>query len=571
MKFYIKILLVLFTLPLCAQTNWYISQQAGSDNNNGMSPSSPVQTVEVATDLLSPGDTLFFMGLFTNPNYEPNYEYTGDINDPHLWLTEHTIFISNLNGSEGAFITLKAYDSNTVFRGDGDNVLRILNSSYLRIEGLEVYGMVENIPLETALALQFLYREDNSINTLYRVPPGTTIDEVGQMTFPILANISRPSYTDTRGIYLTNVHHIDLLNNKVHHTPGNGFRVAECDYVNIIGNEVHNCSRKSYSGTHGLVVTKAKSFDNETGHKIFILQNKVHHNYNEIYSWSPAKTFINTRIDEGKGISLQRNQASADWTHGRFLIANNICYWNGYSGVHTNAGDRMDFINNTCFMNSYTNTITYPPEDQSGNNVGISTSESNDIRIYNNISFVDATWGGFPISIRNTTDLEIADNLVFGINAALEEDPDIENIATNTIEANPLFVDADNFNFQLLENSPAIDSANDQAPTTDFFGNTRIGNPDLGAIEYGFLSAVENVLKTKALQAYPNPFAEYIIFEDVEIDADELLVFTACGRNVSHLIKVEAGEDKARVNTVNLQKGIYVFTVNGIANLFVKL
>ena len=89
--------------------------------------------------------------------------------------------------------------------------------------------------------------------------------------------------------------------------------------------------------------------------KINILRNKVHHNYNEIYSWAPTKTIITPYIDEGKGISLQRNDIDDNntptdntddtgWLRGRFLVANNVCYFNGYSGLHSNDGTRIDFI-----------------------------------------------------------------------------------------------------------------------------------------------------------------------------------------------------------------------------------
>ena len=45
------------------------------------------------------------------------------------------------------------------------------------------------------------------------------------------------------------------LGSHVHHMPGGGVRFAHSEFVDIIDNEVDNNSRKSYSGTHGLVVT----------------------------------------------------------------------------------------------------------------------------------------------------------------------------------------------------------------------------------------------------------------------------------------------------------------------------
>ena len=297
-------------------TNWYISM-AGDDNNNGISPTTPFRTFNEVENNVQPGDTVFIMGTYTNDSYNANYSFSGNINDPHIWHQENTIRINNLNGTASQYITIKSYDANTLIKGDGANIFRVTNSSYVRVEGLELYGEVENISLTTAKDLQWLYRENGSIITERRIPEGTTVAQIEQNysqpgSLPALNNVSRPSYTDTRGFYFSDVHHIDIINNKIHHTPGNGFRVAYCDYINIEDNEVYATSRKSYSGTHGLVVTNADSeiqgfADTNDGYKIFILRNKVYENYNEIISWAPSKTLITPNIDEGKGISLQRN------------------------------------------------------------------------------------------------------------------------------------------------------------------------------------------------------------------------------------------------------------------------
>lgn len=62
---------------------------------------------------------------------------------------------------------------------------------------------------------------------------------------------------------------------------------------------------------------------------------QVRDNYNEVYSWSELKDFIHPYIDEGKGFTIQKSSAAnSGWTYGRFRIANNICYGNGFSGIH---------------------------------------------------------------------------------------------------------------------------------------------------------------------------------------------------------------------------------------------
>ena len=555
-----------------AQQSWFVSK-GGSDANNGKSPANPFRTIDKAVNKLNPGDTLFIMGEFTNDSFNPNYTYSGNINDPYIWHQENTIRINGLHGQSGAYITIKAYDENTVIKGDGANLFRMTNCSYIIIENLELYGQVEHIPLQTALDLQFLYREAGSNNTLYRVPPGTSDEEVADMTFPALNNVSRPSYTDTRGFYLSNVHHIKLLRNEVHHTGGNGFRVADGEYIDIIENEVHNTSRKSYSGTHGMVVTKTKSTDNFNGYKVKILRNKVHHNYNEIYSWAPSKTFITPRIDEGKGISLQRNNTEG-WVdgNGRILVQNNICYWNGFSGIHSNDGYRIDFINNTAYMNSYTNTVTYAGKEQKGNNIGISTQRGNDIKIINNISVIDTDWNGYALAASNSSGpLEVRNNVIFGTgNNNVRISGEIDAVDVATLKANPLFTNPGTFDFSLTENSPAIAYADAAyAPDTDFNGAERDSDPDAGALEYGATLAVENITLVSG-SIYPNPFTDKF-FLKLEQTNMNIGLYDVLGRDFSNLITANTINSGIEIDATRLPQGRYILRVGNQGKMIVKI
>ncbi|MEN8928838.1 MAG: right-handed parallel beta-helix repeat-containing protein, partial [Flavobacteriales bacterium] len=476
--------LLLLSFSSFSQTNYYISQQTGSDSNDGLSPTTPFKTIKKYTKpsngLMTPGDSVFLIGQFTNTSYDTSYSFSA-INDAHLWHGENTISLNNINGNAANYITFLPYDSSTILHGDGGNIFRVQNSSYLNIIGFEIEGEVIRIPLSTAFSVQFVYLDATTVDpknptlseVLYRVQPGTSKAVIAATTFPLLGSVNRPSYTDTRGMYLSNVHHINIKNNNIHHMPGGGLRISECEYIWIRENEIHYNSLRSFSGTHGLVVTKAKSTDTTSGYKIWIERNKVHHNYNEVYSWAPTKTIITPHLDEGKGISMQRNQASNGWLHGRILIANNLCYWNGFSGVHSNDGDRMDFINNTCYMNSYTGTVTDTSEN--ANNIGISSSDGDGMRMINNIIVVDNSVGGFALSSKGNTGLVVKDNLIFGMNGGtLRTDPDVTSVEINTQISDPKFINPSAFNFGLQNSSPAIGNADVSfAPTLDLFGNTR--------------------------------------------------------------------------------------------------
>ncbi len=585
------IILSILSSGISGQNNWYVDYQNGSNNNSGTSHGSAVKTINYLIDnhMIQPKDTVFIIGQYNNPSYNPNFVYNGnnDRNNPHIWHKENSLQISNLHGSYNQYITIKAYDTNTVIKGDGANLFRMLNCSYIRIEGLELEGEVNHIQLSWAEGLitdgmQFLYLDPNTVDpkhpslneVLFRVTVGTTIQQIANTTYPIIGPVTRPSYIDTRGIYISNSHHIDIVRNHIHHTPGNGFRVSNCSYVNIIANDIHDCSRKSYSGTHALVVTKSEpGTPNATDDPVYtikVLQNKVHNNYNEIFSWVGTKNHITPRIDEGKGISLQRNNLSS-WINGnqRILVANNVCYWNGFSGVHSNDGWHIDFINNTCFMNSYTNSVTYTT-DKRGNNIGISAQGGGDIRMINNISQIDAGWGGYPLSAGNTQNLVVRNNLVYGVNGTLNYDGDITAVEVNTWTGFPGFLDTTIYDFRLQPNSIAIGKADtNYAPTTDYYGYARDNQPDLGAIEYGSANGIAEKVDFQ-FKIRPNPFEDHIVIDAQNIRPGDIHLFNILGQEITSEINLKYEQKRIRINTRNLKAGIYILQIKNKSSKLIK-
>lgn len=541
-------------------TTWYIDQQNGSNGNGGMSSTDAFQTIDKvfrgANAVVGAGDTVVLIGEFTNPSYDPNFTFNygmspcnpddgDDIANPQLWHQENTVNIRNVNGTKDAYITIRPFDANTVLKGDGANIFRMVDCSYIRIEDLKIRGETPNISVREAMSVQFLYIDKKVVPEARWLTPlpadvSRYIDlcalpeDVETLTFPgnpggsSAPDVARPSWTDTRGMFLTRVNHIDIIGNDIQDLPGGGLRVSDGEYVNIIGNEVAYNSGRSFSGTHGLVITKALSDidaaadddDDDDIYRIKIIDNTIHHNFNMVYSYDVNKTAVEPRLDEGKGISLQRNQ-EASWSSSssRFLVANNVCYWNGFSGVHTNDGDNMTFVNNTCYNNSYTNSITYMSTytdlfgepfdptmpsydpydhyDPSGGNIGISISDGKSHIVKNNISVIDGDLERFAVSTNKSGGIDDAGqpivyekNIIYVDDASqlinFSQDPDVVAVDNGTLVADPLFVDPGSFNFDLQATSPAIGYAD---PTcievpTDYFGYTRDAAPDAGAIEF---------------------------------------------------------------------------------------
>lgn len=546
----IFVFLIVGVFSLKAQTSYYISNDLGVDSPGfGQSPEMPFQSLDYAIDVLSPGDTLNVMaGIYHNENY----------GDGDKWKKEKTMAIVNKHGTSSAYIVIRPFQHGEVtLRGDGLYILHIRSSSYIRVEGFEIEGEVNNIPLDSALAYQFAYRENGSDEILYRVEPGTPPEVVETLTFEPLTNIERPSYFDTKGLVAQLSHHIIIKNNHIHHMPGTGLRFNGCSYMYAVANEINDCSRRSYSGTHALVVEATDDMNTDTGTKIWIQRNHVHHNYNEIYSWAPTKSIITPVIDEGKGISLQRNDAERGWVYGRIRIENNLTHHNGFSGLHINNCRGVDFVNNTSYHDSYTG---------SGNNHGISMQTSEDITIVNNIVVNDTSAGGFGIAASSSSSNYTAqNNLVFGT-----IDPDIEAIEENTIFANPLFVDAENLDFRLQAGSPAIDIALAAfAPAIDYNGQARAdGAPDLGAFEYALPSSTKNREPLLGLQVFPNPFRDYLVVK-VHGLKETVRLFDALGRECIGIV-YESGAESVTLYTRHLEPGVYVLVAGQKSCLLIR-
>ena len=470
---------------------YYLDQSGGDDANDGLALDRAFKTAKASVKSLAPGDELRIVGQLANPSYDPTYRF-GDVSDAHLWHGENTLTVSDVHGTADSWITITSHDTSSVLKGDGSNIVRVQKSSYIRLRKLHIQGEVDNIPLSTAKAVQFVYKDAKDA-IKYRVDPNLTPDQINKLKLNILGkNIPRVSYTDTRGVYVSDSHHIELSGSHVHHMPGGGIRFAGSEYQTIFDNEVDNCARKSYSGTHALVVTYAmdklprEAPEGTEDYRAIIVRNAVHHNYNEIFSWVGSKPFIHAKIDEGKGISLQRNQKFKNG--GRILVANNIVYWNGYSGVHSQDGDNVDFFSNTAYMNSYTNTKGEYKDDgdaRSGNNIGISIQGGANCRIVNNIAYIDTSWKGMPISTSGLKGDKVGkNNLVFGEGTQpIKIDNDFDAFATATVEADPKFFSTTTF--RLTASSPAVGAAATAwSPCEDFYGNKRSRTkPSVGAVE----------------------------------------------------------------------------------------
>lgn len=168
-------------------------------------------------------------------------------------------------------------------------------------------------------------------------------------------------------------------------------------------------------------------------------------------------------------------------------------------------GARIELINSNIFDNGINSF------DEEGG--GLYLSDDTEIYIVNS-----NIWDNEPDQILTSEDdveIFIAYSNIMDNEYGLQIEEDELILGDGLLNVNPLFEDPDEINFQLNENSPVIDMGIDflifdydtliNFSEEQYFGNA----PDIGAVEYGFLSTNPDELfpnKIKISEAYPNPF-----------------------------------------------------------------
>ncbi|WP_196893792.1 right-handed parallel beta-helix repeat-containing protein [Aureivirga marina] len=548
MRFFKKNNLFLFLFFLCltnyAQTNLFVSN-SGSDSNDG-SINNPFKTIKYASTQASPGDFVYVRGgVYTNE----------DFGDADFWEGETVAFIQS-NGTEGNYITFTPYEEEEVIiKFDGNYGFLIKNASYLKIIGFIFEGVADEIIQQEAEDAWGLYKDaDGAIHDLKQEMGidlndssiiGTTINK------PATPVAIRPAKFNGRALVANKSHHIEFLENTVRNVPSAAIRVQQSDYVTVSRNIVYHNTYWTSLGVGAITVAESiVNPENDTfdGIKIKITENKVYENENRLISWSPSKSFVHFVIDEGTGIFLTRNEDT--YSHGKMLIANNLSYKNGASGIVCHLTNDVIIEHNTVYDNGETNH---------GLAGGIGINASTNVQILNNISYAKENKWALGILAEPVQNVTFEANIIFN-NSGLENV--IKNTSQTTIsegweEINPLFVDAENGDFNLQTNSSAINNGSQNSlQTTDFNGEERDENPDIGALEYiSIISVEEN--KTNVFSVSPNPVNDYLLIKGLEFKKEEVKVFNIIGQELSELIQIK----KNIIDVSKLEKGNYILKI----------
>lgn len=197
-------------------------------------------------------------------------------------------------------------------------------------------------------------------------------------------------------------HHVEVTGNHVHDCAGGGISAIDADHVTIAGNHVYSNSWYTVYATSGISVLTPRDIGggNSRTYKIRITGNRVHDNETKI-KWEKCRCY-----SDGNGIIIDTLKGDADHPAygGRTLVADNISYDNGGSGIHSYKSQHVDIVHNTAYMNGRSSRM-----DRYAN---IFANDSTDVRLLNNIAY------GRPDQPTNSksrnTDVTYDHNVYFG-------------------------------------------------------------------------------------------------------------------------------------------------------------
>ncbi|MFB8138115.1 sigma-70 family RNA polymerase sigma factor [Streptomyces parvus] len=414
----------------------YFVSPGGSDANPGTSAGSPFRTLQKAADIAGPGDVVAVMnGRYTEPRKGSN------------------VLTVKRSGRPGAPITFMAYPGHrpVVNPKTAWNGISVYGASHIVIKNLEVEGN------NAALSLADAERSSSKTDPTYNTNCISVEKNRESGAFP---------------------HHVEITGNLVHGCAGGGISAIEADHVDITGNHVHSNAWFTVYGTSGISILTPRDTgggDSRT-YRIRITGNRVHDNETKV-KWEGCRCY-----SDGNGIIVDTTKGDPERGrpayNSRVLVANNISYDNGGSGIHAYKSRHVDIVHNTAYLNGRSTRIEKPYAN-------IFAHDSTDVRLLNNIAH--GRPGQATNSASRNVDVTYDHNVYFGGKAPEAKGP-------HDIIADPKLIapgTGANADFRLSKGSPAIGSAVPfPAVTTDFTGAPRKGGaPDRGAYSFGAAAA----------------------------------------------------------------------------------
>ena len=283
----------------------------GKPENDGLTPESALP-VQEAADRSRPGNSIYFT--------EGEYIAKGGT----------TLLTIARSGAPGKPITYSpAPGAKAILRNiDAWEAIKITGASHVVIRGFRVIGNAASITMQEArVAMSNLENSRTCGN-------GIGITEAPDTNAP--------------------ASHIVIRDCVVSDMPGGGIFANHSDYLTIENNTVYRCAFWSPFGNSGISVYQPAAVDASTDYKIFIRNNVCFENYQNIpFYFSNVGDPSKRKVTDGNGIILDDFQHTQEWGGGtgrgyagRTLVANNVVFANGGSGIHSFKSSNIDFVQN---------------------------------------------------------------------------------------------------------------------------------------------------------------------------------------------------------------------------------
>ena len=477
---------------------WYVDDDGSNDNDGSIE--NPFKTLKKAlsNNACIPGDIIYVKdGVYSNDNFGSgnksnsavlniNSSYNGTVNLP--------VIIRNYPGEKPKIN----------FDGSGGFIIGSATNpvNHVEIAGFEIQGPNQNINYEEAKSWRDSYVANNTQSLKH--------------------------YYHGRGIAIWGGTYINIHNNKVYDCPNSGIRANNSDYIRVAFNEVYNNTWWSFNAESAIVFAQSKSIDSDLIIKMRIENNLVYNNMNRLPFYLKSKPCTGSYrygcadqdfIIDGSGSYITRNNNDGIEPReddenpngqyiGRFYFSNNINYGNGINGLVVHKTDNAVVTNNLAYVNGAVptdaelndiandaNAPAWKKALKSGrqDTSGIVVHTSANVKLHNNI-----TWAKFSDEWAFQTfgaisNLEKRRNLIGNGKGKFAAENNNGTIAY--YEGDPKFIDSDNFNFKLKNDSPAIDKGenNSYNPTFDYdYIKRSDSNIDIGPYEYINDSNVDN-------------------------------------------------------------------------------
>jgi parallel beta-helix repeat protein len=300
------------------------------------------------------------------------------------------------------------------------------------------------------------------------------------------------------------------------------------DYHQAIGNEIIN-----FSGDGGRILGSHNAFN----HNVIKENYNVDDNHDDgIQSFTnnehvvDSNEVIGNLIIDTEDITrpLQgpmHGIGAFDGFYNDWLVANNVISVNHWNGIAFLGANRCTIIHNTVIDPT-------PNVTPGGSWIKIDDHK-------------DGTPSSDCIVANNVSNQFVVDGLEVGNIVLDSQDSYVEN-----------FIDFENFDFRLLPNSSLINNAGpDYSIPTDYYGNDRMGTPDVGAIEYELISSINTEYdQLVPTSIFPNPFSNEVSINDIE-PSTLINVY-----NVSGTLKLAGTLDVINEAVAEFSAGIYYFT-----------